>query len=70
MGGYVQVVALVLSGRRSRNGLLAPFLLSGILVVASDSKLMQGQPNSPLGRVVVLVVTIAMFIAALAMFVL
>ena len=52
------------------NGLLAPFLLSGILVVASDSKLMQGQPSSRLGRAVVLVVTIAMFIAALAMFVL
>ena len=49
------------------NGLLAPFLLSGILVVASDSKLMQGQPSSRLGRVVVLVVTIAMFIAAIAM---
>jgi Mn2+/Fe2+ NRAMP family transporter len=50
------------------NGLLAPFLLSGILVVASDSKLMQGQPSSRLGRVVVLAVTIAMFIAAIAMF--
>jgi Mn2+/Fe2+ NRAMP family transporter len=52
------------------NGLLAPFLLGGILVLASDAKLMQGQPSSRLGRVVVLVVTIAMFIAALAMFVL
>jgi hypothetical protein len=50
------------------NGLLEPFLLSGILVVASDSKLMQGQPSSRLGRVVGLVVTIAMFIAAIAMF--
>src|SRR6476646_5112411 len=52
------------------SGLLAPFLLSGILVVASDSKLMQGQPSSALGRAVVLVVTISMFSAALAMFVL
>ena len=50
------------------NDLLAPFLLSGILVVASDSKLMQGQPSSRLARNVVLAVTIAMFIAAIAMF--
>jgi len=28
------------------NGLLAPFLLVAILVVASDKKLMQGQPLS------------------------
>jgi Mn2+/Fe2+ NRAMP family transporter len=28
------------------NGLLAPFLLIAILVVASDKKLMQGQPSS------------------------
>jgi Mn2+/Fe2+ NRAMP family transporter len=31
------------------NGLLAPFLLVAILVVASDKKLMQGQPSSRLG---------------------
>ena len=31
------------------NGLLAPFLLIAILVVASDKKLMQGQPSTRLG---------------------
>jgi len=30
------------------NGLLAPFLLVAILVVASNKKLMQGQPSSRL----------------------
>jgi Mn2+/Fe2+ NRAMP family transporter len=31
------------------NGLVAPFLLVGILIVAADKKLMQGQPSSCLG---------------------
>jgi hypothetical protein len=35
------------------NGLLAPFLLLAILVVASDAKLMRGQPSSRLGLTVV-----------------
>ena len=52
------------------NGLLAPFLLVGILVVASDRRLMNGQPSSGLGRVVVAVTTVAMFAAAVGMFVL
>jgi Mn2+/Fe2+ NRAMP family transporter len=51
------------------NGLLAPFLLIGILIVASDKKLMQGQPSSRLGWVVVAVTTVAMFTASVAMFV-
>ena len=51
------------------NGLLAPFLLVGILVAASDRKLMRGQPSSLLGRVVVGVTTVAMFAAGIAMFV-
>jgi Mn2+/Fe2+ NRAMP family transporter len=50
------------------NGLLAPFLLLGILLVASDRVIMQGQPSSVLGRVTVGVTTLAMFGAALAMF--
>jgi len=50
------------------NGLLAPFLLVGILLVASDRKLMQGQPSSWLSRVVVGVTALAMFGAAIAMF--
>ena len=36
------------------NGVLAPFLMVGILVIASDRKLMNGQSSSVLGRVVVL----------------
>ena len=51
------------------NGLLAPFLLVAILVVASDRKLMQGQPSSRLGWAVVAVTTVAMFAAGIAMFV-
>jgi NRAMP (natural resistance-associated macrophage protein)-like metal ion transporter len=51
------------------NGLLAPFLLVAILVVAANKKLMQGQPSSYLGWSVVALTTIAMFIAGVAMFV-
>jgi len=51
------------------NGLLAPFLLVAILIVASDKKLMQGQPSSRLGWALVAITTVAMFIAAVAMFV-
>jgi len=35
------------------NGVLAPFLLIGILVVACSRQLMQNQPSSMLSRVVV-----------------
>ena len=51
------------------NGLLAPFLLVAILVVASDKKLMQGQPSSRLGWTLVALTTVAMFAAGVAMFV-
>jgi Mn2+/Fe2+ NRAMP family transporter len=51
------------------NGLLAPFLLIGILHAATDRKLMNGQPSSLLGRVVVGATTVAMFAAGIAMFV-
>jgi Mn2+/Fe2+ NRAMP family transporter len=51
------------------NGLLTPFLLIAILVVASDKKLMQGQPSSHLGWTVVAFTTVAMFAAGVAMFV-
>ena len=51
------------------NGLLAPFLLVAILIVASDRKLMQGQPSSRLGWIVVAITTVAMFAAGVAMFV-
>lgn len=49
------------------NGVLAPFLLVGILFVASDRKLMVGQPSSTPMRIVVGLVTAAMFAAAIAM---
>jgi len=51
------------------NGLLAPFLLVAILIVAADKKLMQGQPSSRLGLVAVGITTLAMFAAGVAMFV-
>jgi NRAMP (natural resistance-associated macrophage protein)-like metal ion transporter len=50
------------------NGLLAPFLLLGILITASDRVLMQGQPSSRLGRLVVALTTLVMFGAGFAMF--
>lgn len=51
------------------NGLLAPFLMIGILIVASDRKLMNGQPSSRLGRTAVALATLLMFLAAIGMFV-
>ena len=51
------------------NGVLAPFLLVAILMVAADKKLMQGQPSSRLGWIVVAITTVAMFVASVAMFV-
>jgi NRAMP (natural resistance-associated macrophage protein)-like metal ion transporter len=50
------------------NGVLAPFLLIAVLVVASDSKVMVGQPSSRLGKTVVAVAMIVMFVAAIVMF--
>lgn len=51
------------------NGILAPFLLLGILLIASDPRLMLGQPSSLLGRMTVGLTTAAMFAAAVVMFV-
>ncbi len=51
------------------NGLLAPFLLVGIYLVATDAKLMKRQRGSGLGRAVVLLTIIAMFGAGVALFV-
>jgi NRAMP (natural resistance-associated macrophage protein)-like metal ion transporter len=50
------------------NGLLAPFLLVGILFVASDRKLMNGQTSSILSLVIVGLATLLMFGAAIGMF--
>ena len=49
------------------NGLLAPFVLIGILLVASDVTLMHGQPSSRLSRAVVAGTTVVMFGAALGL---
>ena len=51
------------------NGLLAPFLLIGILLICNDSKIMCGQTSSGLSRIVVVMTTILMFGAAIGMFV-
>lgn len=52
------------------NGLLAPFLLVGIMVVAADPYIMHNQPSSMGSRVIVGVTTVAMFVAGIAMFIL
>ncbi len=49
------------------NGLLAPFLLVGIVMVASDRIIMHGQPSSLLGRAVVWLTTLLMIAAAFGM---
>ena len=51
------------------NGLLAPFLLLGILIIACDRSIMQKQPSSMISRIVVGLTTALMFGAAIAMFV-
>jgi NRAMP (natural resistance-associated macrophage protein)-like metal ion transporter len=51
------------------NGLLAPFLLVGILIIACDKKIMRNQQSSLLGRGVVALATLLMFGAAIGMFV-
>ncbi len=50
------------------NGLLAPFLLAGILAVASDRRIMEGQPSSRLAQATVLFTALAMLAAGAAMF--
>jgi NRAMP (natural resistance-associated macrophage protein)-like metal ion transporter len=50
------------------NGLLAPFLLLGILIIACNRSIMQAQPSSMTSRVVVGITTALMFAAAIGMF--
>jgi Mn2+/Fe2+ NRAMP family transporter len=50
------------------NGLLAPFVLVGILLVACDRTLMQNQPSSLLARILVGITTAGMFVAGVAIF--
>ena len=52
------------------NGVLAPFLLLGVVVVASDRRLMVNQPSSRLGRATVLATIVCMFGAIVGMIVL
>ena len=51
------------------NGLLAPFILAALLIVASDRKLMCDQPSSPLSRIIVAITTLFMLAAGIGMFV-
>jgi Mn2+/Fe2+ NRAMP family transporter len=50
------------------NGVLAPFLLIGVLMVASDKVIMQNQPSPWTARIAVAVTTLGMFGAAAALF--
>jgi NRAMP (natural resistance-associated macrophage protein)-like metal ion transporter len=50
------------------NGLLAPFLLVGIYLVATDRKLMGKQPSSGMSKIVVAVTIVAMFGAGVGLF--
>ena len=51
------------------NGLLAPFLLLGILIVSRDRDIMHNQPSSRASQIVVGVTMAALFVAGIAMFV-
>jgi Mn2+/Fe2+ NRAMP family transporter len=50
------------------NGLLAPFLLVGILLIASDRAIMHNDRSSLLNRIVVTLTMVVMFGAAVALF--
>ena len=50
------------------NGVLAPFLLVGILLSARDPRIMKKQPSSVAAQAIVGVTTLAMFGAAGVMF--
>jgi len=51
------------------NGMLAPFLLVTVLLVASDQTIMRGQTSSRTTRAVVGITTLLMFVAGIGMFV-
>ena len=50
------------------NGLLAPFVLVGVLLVACDRKVMHNQPSSYLALGLVGLTTVGMFVAGIANF--
>ena len=51
------------------NGVLAPFLLVALLLVANDKRIMRGQTSSSVTRIVVVLTTLLMFGAAIGMFI-
>ncbi len=51
------------------NGLLAPFLLVGIFMVARDKTIMHGQVSTKVNQIIVGITTILMFIASITMFI-
>jgi len=51
------------------NGVLAPFLLMGVLMVARDKTIMRGQPSSIVSQTVVALTIVVMFTAAIGVFV-
>ena len=50
------------------NGVLAPFLLVGILLSARDMRIMKKQPSPVAAQAIVALTTVAMFAAAGVMF--
>jgi Mn2+/Fe2+ NRAMP family transporter len=58
-----------LYGAAVANGLLAPFLLIGILIVASDRRIMKQHPSALLSRLIVAVTALAMLGVAVSIFV-
>jgi Mn2+/Fe2+ NRAMP family transporter len=52
------------------NGLLAPFVLIGVLIISCDRSLMKRQPSNWLPRIIVGLTAAIMFVAAGAMFLL
>ncbi|MEY4669678.1 MAG: hypothetical protein RL518_2377 [Pseudomonadota bacterium] len=50
------------------NGILSPFLLLGIIAIATDKEIMGGQTSSPFSVAVVGLTTVVMFVAAVGMF--
>lgn len=51
------------------NGILAPFLLIGVLIIARDKKIMQNQPSSKISQIIVLLTILIMLVCALLMFI-
>ena len=60
----------ILYGTAVVNGLLAPFLLLGILAVAADHRVMRGQPIPRLSVALLAATTVLLFGAAAGMFLL